>query len=69
MKAYSIDLRRKITETYEQESISQRKLAERFRVAPSFIYKLFIIGLLIVATVSRSQTFRNSRNNEGFSPK
>lgn len=40
MKAYSIDLRRKITETYEQESISQRQLAERFRVAPSFIYKL-----------------------------
>jgi transposase len=40
MKAYSIDLRRKIMETYEQESISQRKLAERFRVAPSFIYKL-----------------------------
>jgi len=40
MKAYSIDLRQKIMETYEQESISQRKLAERFRVAPSFIYKL-----------------------------
>ncbi|WP_335217349.1 hypothetical protein [Nostoc sp.] len=28
------------TETYERESISQRKLAERFRVAPSFRYKL-----------------------------
>lgn len=40
MKAYSIDLRRKIIETYEQEHISQRKLAERFRVALSFIYKL-----------------------------
>lgn len=40
MKPYSIDLRRKITETYERESISQRKLAKRFRVAPSFIYKL-----------------------------
>ncbi|MEH2254514.1 helix-turn-helix domain-containing protein [Nostoc sp.] len=40
MKPYSIDLRRKITETYERESISQRKLAERFPVAPSFIYKL-----------------------------
>lgn len=40
MKPYSIDLRQKITETYEQESISQRQLAQRFRVAPSFIYKL-----------------------------
>lgn len=40
MKAYSIDLRRKIIETYENERISQRQLARRFRVTPSFIVKL-----------------------------
>jgi len=40
MKAYSTDLRQKIIETYENERISQRQLAQRFRVAPSFIVKL-----------------------------
>ena len=40
MKAYSIDLRQKIIETYEMEKISQRQLAGRFRVALSFITKL-----------------------------
>jgi transposase len=39
MKPYSLDLRQKIIETYEQEAISQRNLAKRFRVALSFIYK------------------------------
>jgi transposase len=40
MQAYSLDLRRKIVETYETEEISQRALAERFRVAVSFVEKL-----------------------------
>jgi len=40
MKPYSLDLRRKIIKTYEAEAISQRKLAKRFSVAPSFIQKL-----------------------------
>jgi transposase len=40
MKAYSVDLRQKIIETYENEPISQRHLAKRFRVAPSFVTKL-----------------------------
>lgn len=40
MKAYSIDFRRKIIKAHEDESISQRKLAKRFGVAPSFIQKL-----------------------------
>jgi len=40
MKAYSIDFRQKIIDTYQQEKISQRKLANRFNVALSFIYKL-----------------------------
>lgn len=39
-KAYSIDLRQKIIEVYENEEISQRQLAKRFRVALSFIVKL-----------------------------
>ncbi len=40
MKAYSLDLRQKIIDTYTSETISQRQLAKRFRVALSFIEKL-----------------------------
>ncbi|BAY85031.1 transposase (plasmid) [Calothrix parasitica NIES-267] len=41
MKAYSIDLRRKIVDTYKAGGISQRQLAKRFCVTLSFIEKLF----------------------------
>jgi transposase len=40
MQPYSIDLRQKIIEVYEEEKISIRKIAERFRVAKSFVQKL-----------------------------
>ena len=40
MKAYSMDLRLKIIETYQNEKISQKQLARRFRVSQSFITKL-----------------------------
>ena len=40
MRAYSIDLRKKIVDTYLDGNISQRKLAQRFQVAPSFVQKL-----------------------------
>jgi len=40
MKPYSLTFRRKIVKAYEDETISQRKLAKRFSVAPSFIQKL-----------------------------
>jgi transposase len=40
MKPYSVDLRQKIIDTYLAGGISQRQLAERFRVALSFIEKL-----------------------------
>ena len=40
MKAYSLDLRQKIIDVYEQEEISQPQLAKRFNVALSFIVKL-----------------------------
>ncbi len=40
MKPYSIDFRQKIIEVYENEDISIRKLAKRFRVTKSFIQKL-----------------------------
>lgn len=40
MQPYSIDFRQKIIEVYEQEKISIRNLAQRFRVAKSFIQKL-----------------------------
>ena len=40
MKPYSIDLRKKIVEVWEQEKVSIRKLAVRFGVAKSFVQKL-----------------------------
>lgn len=40
MKAYSLDLRQKIVDTYAEGNISQRQLALQFRVALSFIEKL-----------------------------
>jgi transposase len=40
MKAYSLDLREKIVETYKAGGITQRELAARFRVSLFFIIKL-----------------------------
>ncbi len=40
MKAYSVDLRQKIIDTYYSQPISQRQLAHRFTVALSFIQKI-----------------------------
>lgn len=40
MKPYSIDLRQKIVEVYEKEDTSIRKVAERFKVAKSFVQKI-----------------------------
>ena len=40
MKAYSVDLRQKIIDVYHEGNTSQRELAQRFRVALSFIQKL-----------------------------
>jgi transposase len=40
MKAYSLDLRQKIIDTYLEGGISQRQLAERFKVALSFVEKI-----------------------------
>lgn len=40
MKAYSIDLRQKLVDAYEKGDISQRKLAEQFGVATSFVQKI-----------------------------
>ena len=40
MKAYSIDLRQKNIDFYNEGNLSQRQLAQQFRVALSFIQKL-----------------------------
>ena len=40
MKAYSVEFRKKIIEVYQEEKISQAKLAMRFRVALSFVEKI-----------------------------
>ena len=53
MKTYSIEFRRKIIKVYEDESISQRKLAKRFGVALSFVQKLL----------------KQYRETDSFSPK
>jgi transposase len=41
MQAYSLDFRQKIVDTYFEEDTSQRKVAQRFGVALSFVEKLF----------------------------
>ena len=40
MKAYSLDLREKIIQTYEAGGITQRELAKRFRVSLYFVVML-----------------------------
>lgn len=40
MKAYSVDLRQKIIDAYNQQEGSQRQLAKRFRVSLTFIESL-----------------------------
>lgn len=40
MKAYSLDLREKIIETYQAGGITQRELAQRFRVSLYFVVML-----------------------------
>ena len=40
MQPYSIDVRKRIIEVRQQENISIIKLAERFKVAKSFVQKL-----------------------------
>jgi transposase len=40
MKAYSIDLREKIVNTYEKGGTSIRKVAVQFGVAKSYVQKL-----------------------------
>ena len=40
MKAYSLDFRQKIVDSYFNEDTSQRKVAKRFDVALSFVEKL-----------------------------
>ena len=43
MKAYSIDLREKIVQAYEEGNTSVRKVASRFGVARSFVQKLLLM--------------------------
>lgn len=40
MKAYPVEIRQKIVDTYAEGNISQRELAKRFKVAKSFVQKL-----------------------------
>ncbi len=40
MQPYSLDLRQRIVDTYAEGNTSQRQLAQRFRVAHSFVQKI-----------------------------
>lgn len=40
MKAYSLDLRQRVVEAYEQGQGSLAEVAEQFRVSPSFVKKM-----------------------------
>lgn len=40
MQAYSLEFRQRIIDTYAEGNTSQRQLARRFRVAPSFVQKI-----------------------------
>ena len=40
MPPYSLEFRRRIIDTYAEGNTSQRQLARRFRVAPSFVQKI-----------------------------
>jgi transposase len=40
MQPYSLEFRQKIIDTYAEENTSQRQLAQRFRVASSFVQKI-----------------------------
>lgn len=40
MQPYSLEFRQRIINIYAEGNTSQRKLAERFRVAPSFVQKI-----------------------------
>jgi transposase len=40
MQPYALDLRQRIVDTYAEGNTSQRQLAKRFRVAPSFVQKI-----------------------------
>jgi transposase len=53
MKAYSLDLRQKIVETYEAGGTTQRELAEQFHISLNFIFTLL----------------RRSRHDETLEPK
>ena len=76
MKAYSLDLRQKIIETYETENISQRQLAKRFRVALSFTLILAValltgdegLNCSIFVKESRNLSFRSYVNAITRSP-
>ena len=57
MRPYSLDFRQKIIEVYEQEKISIRNLAQRFRVAKSN-------GAKITKTISTFQEILNQNVKE-----
>lgn len=62
MKAYSVELREKIVQAYENKEGSQRQLASRFKVSLSFIERL-------LKRYREQQTLSPSPHAGGFTSK
>lgn len=62
MKSYSLDLRQKIIEAYENKEGSQRQLARRFKVSLGFVQKL-------LHRYRQDSTIEPRPKTNGFPPK
>jgi transposase len=62
MKAYSVDLRQRIVEAYEQNEGSQRELAQRFKVSLTFVQSL-------LKRFHAEETIEPKPHTGGFLPK
>jgi|SRR5215213_2318335 len=62
MKAYSLDLRQKVIETYEAGGITQRELAARFRVSLYFV-------VMLLKRWRVEQTFLPKRRGANMKPR
>ena len=62
MKAYSVDLRKKIIDAYENNEGSQRQIAKRFKVSLSFIQRL-------LKRYREKQTIEPLPHAGGFAPR
>ncbi len=62
MKAYSLDLRKKIVQRYEAGAVTQRELAKQFGVSTFFVVKLLPLRRrgqsITVSPINRLKNYR-----------